>query len=399
MAFMNPTVSAWLLDAVLLLFIVSQVVHGWRRGLVPTVLWLAGMVTGGIAAVFAIPLVNSWLPASRPRLFGVVLTGVALVALGGAIGTAIGRGLSSALQRLRLGVVNRTLGAGTGFVFSTAVILIIGSSLSALGSPLLTSALSSSRVLGTIETAVPAQWQASLRAMTSSTFSDAGDWLVEALGDIDSVPETAEVDLGTPELTQAAESVVRITGTAYRCGQSQSGSGVVVAHDRILTNAHVVAGVSAPVVEAPGQAALTGRVVYYDADTDLALIAVEGLDTASLSLADGLSVGDAGAVMGYPYGGPFQSHSATVMSTSPVTFSNESGRTRSDVATIASDVQSGNSGGPLLNQAGQIAGIVFAKEASIDGVGYVLTLDSVRPVVQQAATMSAAVSPGTCTVG
>lgn len=396
---MNTTVIAWLLDAALLVFIVSQAVHGWRRGLIPTALWLVGMVAGGVAAVFAIPLVNAWLPSSRLRLIGVVLTGVALVSLGGAIGTAIGRTLGSLLQRLRLGPVNRALGAGAGLVFSTAVILIVGSSLSAIGSPLLTRTLSASRVLSAVEAVVPTQWQAGLRSMTSSALGDAGDWLVDALGEFDSVPSVSDVDLGTPALTEAAESVVRITGMAYRCGQSQSGSGVVVAPDRILTNAHVVAGVSAPVVEAPGQAAVTGRVVYYDADTDLALIAVDGLDAAALELADGLSTGEAGAVMGYPYGGPFQSHSARVMSTTPVTFSNESGRTRDDVATIAADVQQGNSGGPLLTTSGDIAGIVFAKEASVDGVGYVITLDSVRPVVAQAATMSAAVSPGQCTVG
>ncbi len=59
------------------------------------------------------------------------------------------------------------------------------------------------------------------------------------------VPSAPEIALDDPALTQAAQSVARISGTAYACGITSSGSGFVVADDRVVTNAHVVAGVDA----------------------------------------------------------------------------------------------------------------------------------------------------------
>ncbi len=65
------------------------------------------------------------------------------------------------------------------------------------------------------------------------------------------MPSAPAIALDDPALTQAAQSVARISGTAYACGITSSGSGFVVADDRIVTNAHVVAGVDTPLVELP----------------------------------------------------------------------------------------------------------------------------------------------------
>ena len=95
----------------------------------------------------------------------------------------------------------------------------------------------------------------------------------------------------TDALADASLSVVRISGTAYACGQNQSGTGFVVAPERVVTNAHVVAGVDRPVIEAPNGQAIDGFVVYFDDDDDLAIVAVPGLTTAALPLSAPLAPG------------------------------------------------------------------------------------------------------------
>ena len=137
--------------------------------------------------------------------------------------------------------------------------------------------------------------------------------------------------------------MVRVTGTAYQCGSNLSGSGFVVAEDRVVTNAHVVAGVTEPIIEAPGQPALAGRVVAFDRENDLALIAVSGLLTPPLAIADAAAGSDV-AVAGYPFGGPLELRPAQVMSVEPITIE-ESGRTSTrEIMTLAADVDHGDSG-------------------------------------------------------
>ncbi len=94
--------------------------------------------------------------------------------------------------------------------------------------------------------------------------------------------------------------MARISGTAYACGITSSGSGFVVADGRVVTNAHVVAGVDTPLVELPGRPAREGRVVYIDPVDDIAVISVDQLDAASLPIAQTLAVGSPRRRAGVP---------------------------------------------------------------------------------------------------
>jgi Trypsin. len=67
-----------------------------------------------------------------------------------------------------------------------------------------------------------------------------------------------------------------------------------------------------------------------------------------------------------------------------------------EVYQLAANVQEGNSGGPLLTTSGKVAGVVFAKAANTQNVGYALTMDELLPVAGQAAGLSAPVSSGAC---
>jgi S1-C subfamily serine protease len=131
------------------------------------------------------------------------------------------------------------------------------------------------------------------------------------------------------------------------------------------------------------------------------VIAVTGLRAPVLGLGNPLAVGDDGVIDGYPYGGPFTTGGAQVLAHSTENVDNIYGTSRSsrDLYTLAADVEPGNSGGPLLEQNGSIAGIVFAKSSTDSNLGYAMTDTVLSPVVHQAAGLSRPVSSGTCVKG
>ena len=176
---------------------------------------------------------------------------------------------------------------------------------------------------------------------------------------------------------------MKITGSAPACNQQQSGSGFVISGDRVLTNAHVVSGVTQPVVLAPNGQALSGRVTYFDPKRDLAVIAVSGLTASPLTVAASPAVGATGVIAGYPFGGPFSEGGARVVQSGAVTVPDVTGggRTSRQIAAIAADVEQGNSGGPLLSTSGRVIGIVFAKSTSQSDLGYAMTPDEFGFVV------------------
>ena len=133
-----------------------------------------------------------------------------------------------------------------------------------MGVPLFSQAISGSYVVRAIDTLTPAPVDALLARVRAAVLEEGLPAIGDALGGVVTSPGIPDVPTDTDPLSIAAQSVVRIGGTAYACGQNQTGTGFVVAPDRIVTNAHVVAGVDAPIVEAPSGQTLEGRVVYLD---------------------------------------------------------------------------------------------------------------------------------------
>ena len=322
-----------------------------------------------------------------------------LIAAGHSLGLAIGRGIRKGVASTALSGIDRLLGAVVTGVVAALVMSSVSFSASQLGAPMLSQAISGSTVLRAINTVTPdpvEAWLAEIRGVITNRGIPA---LSDAFGT--ATPVVPHIDTGSAALNAAAQSVVRITGNAYACGQSQSGTGFVVSDDRVVTNAHVVAGVSEPVIEAPNGEALQGSVVYFDPQLDLAVIAVPGLSAAPLPLTDTQAPGTDAAIQGYPYGGPFTAGGASVVSVTTASVANIYGTAKSEreIYTLAADVREGNSGGPLLTVSGAVAGIVFAKSADTANVGYAMTMAELSPVAAQAAGLAAPVSSGECVTG
>ncbi|WP_213814090.1 MarP family serine protease [Glaciihabitans sp. dw_435] len=387
-----------ILDVVLVVVLLSYLAYGYRNGFVHALSGIVGIVAGGAIALVVIPLLSTWIPDPTGRTLASIVVAIVLIIAGHSAGVTVGSLLRRGVRRVGLSLLDRLLGAVVSLVVAALVISAIAVSIGSLGVPFLSPLIASSTVLRTIDGLTPTPAKAALAQLRTIATEQGIPAVVGALGGPTTSPELPEASAATPELTRAAASVLRITGNAYACGQSQSGSGFVVAKNRVVTNAHVVAGVDKPVVEVPGGEALQGTIVYFDPIGDLAVIAVTGLSAPSLDLVDSLPVGSVGVTNGYPLGGPFVSTPARVISlaSSPVADIYGQNPVPRHIYSLAADIQPGDSGGPLLDTSGDVAGVVFAKNATVGNVGYAIAMDELAPVADEAASLRASVSSGSC---
>ena len=390
-------VGLTVLDLVMILALLSYLVYGLRNGFFVTVGGIAGFAAGAVAAFFAVPLVSEFVQDPGWRLTAIVAAAVVLVVMGNGLGTMVGRQIRGAVRIRPLRAVDRLVGGAVNLVVSALVMSMLAFSISSLGVPFVSQQLAESKVIRFIDGMTPTPVKATMAQLRSAVIGNGIPTLIEGLEGAPAVP-VPEASTDTPALNAAAESVLKIAGTAYQCGQNQTGTGFVVSDDRVVTNAHVVAGVSEPVVEMPDGGAMPGRVVYFDTTHDLAVLAVDGLTLAPLPLSSDLPDGSSAAFAGYPHGGPFQSKPATVQDITTVLVPDIYGNNPSpeEIYRLAGDVQPGNSGGPLLTMDGQVAGVIFAKATQDSDMGFAITMDDLSPVASQAAAMTAPVSSGQC---
>jgi S1-C subfamily serine protease len=386
-----------ILDLALALMLLTYLIYGLRNGFLVTLGGIAGFAAGAVAAFLSVPVVSDLVDDSGWRLTAIVATAVLLIVLGHGLGTMIGRKIRSVVRIRPLRAADRVVGGGVNVVVSALVMSMLAFSVGALGVPFVSQHLAESRVIRAIDGATPTPLKASMAQLRSAVIGEGIPTLLNdfAQGQPVAVPD-ASTD--TPALNQAADSVLKIAGTAFQCGQNQTGTGFVVSPGRVVTNAHVVAGVTEPVVQIPGGGALPARVVYFDTRRDLAVLAVDNLRPAPLPLGSELPDGSPAAFAGYPHGGPFQSKPATVQDIATLLVPDIYGNNPApeSVYRLAGDVQPGNSGGPLLTTDGQVVGVIFAKATNDPSLGFAITMADLGPVAAQAPGLGSAVSPGEC---
>ena len=388
------------LDIALVLLIVGYLVQGFRTGFARSLSGFIGVVVGGIAAFFAIPVVSGWVTTPEWRVPVTLAAAVGLLLIGHAIGAYVGRSIQRTLKNKPLRGVDRLLGAGLSGVASALILSLLAVGVGSLGVPMISRTIASSQVLGTIDDLTPDPVKAFLAQVRSVAVNQGIPLITEAIGGITTAPSLPDVSTSSPALSVAAQSVVRVVGNAAACGQSQSGSGFIIAPDRIVTTAHVVAGVTEPVVQTLAGEALTGRIVYFDPVDDLAVIAVSDIIAEPLRRAPTLEPGSSAVANGYPYGGPFSSVPAEVLSVDTANIENVygDGAAPREIYSLATDIQQGDSGGPLLAETGEVVGVIFAKSSTTANLGYAMTMAELDPVADAAARTSA-VSSGTCIAG
>jgi len=387
-----------LLDILLLLAVLLYAGSGYRRGLVAGCVSLAGFVGGAAIGVWVLPWVMDLVARGSTAA---TVTAVLTVLVPAAAGHELAGRLALRLRReLDRGPLRVADGLG-GAVANAAAVLIVAwvaaSVLAASSSALLSSAIRDSRVLGAVQEAMPDTTPAWFSRATSA-LTEAGFPQVFNPFENESTAEVARPsgDSVTVAATTAAQrSTVKVEGVAGT--QGREGSGFVYAAERVMTNAHVVAGIDEPTVRVGGIGpAYEATVVLFDPEKDVAVLRVPGLRAPVLRFEDDAERGDAAVVAGYPQDGGLDVQAATVANRVRATgrdiYSDET--VTREIYAIRSTVRPGNSGGPLLTTEGRVYGVVFARSTSDAETGYVLTAAEVADDAERAARATARVDTG-----
>jgi S1-C subfamily serine protease len=388
------------LDVVLLLAALLFAVSGYRQGFVVGVLSFVGFLGGGVLGARAAPgIADSSLLVDLPR----PVVGLGVVLLAAVVGQLLATLVGAAVRNRLTWRPARTVDAFGGSLVSVVSLLLvawlIGSAVASSPSPTLAAAARNSAVLGVVDGAIPLpveRFFASFRRLIDDRgFPEVFGGLAPT--QVTEVPPP-EAALAQSAVVMAAQpSVLKITGVAESCRRRIEGTGFVYAPQRVMTNAHVVAGVDEPQVEV-GDDVLPARVVLFDAGRDVAVLAVPGLERPPLGFTGEAEQGASAIVVGYPQNGGFRADPARVRGTQrargPDIYQQET--VVREIYAVRGMVRPGNSGGPLLDEAGQVLGVIFAAAADDPQTGYALTAAEVASSAQAGAAATEPADTRTC---
>jgi S1-C subfamily serine protease len=390
-----------LVDVVLIALALLFALSGFRQGLLVSATSIVGFLGGAVlGAQLSGPVADRIDGSNVTRVFAALVVVLAGALLGQILAGAIGRALRSRVTWEPAKVVDSVAGA---VVSAAAVLLVawmVASPLASSPFPPVASQVRQSALVAAVDHAVPDSVRAvydSLReAIDRRGLPDVLDPLTPT--QVRDVPAPDQALLSSPVVASVEGSVVKVSGIAPSCSRQIDGSGFVYAPQRVMTNAHVLAGVTDPVVHAEGEE-YDATAVYVDEETDVAVLAVPGLPEVPLAFTQ--QPADSGAdsiIMGYPGGGPFYVGPARVRDRGDISgpdFRNSQTVVR-DVYALYGIVRAGNSGGPLFATDGTVLGVVFASAIDDPNTGYALTAQEVADAARAGSTATAEVDTGAC---
>jgi S1-C subfamily serine protease len=361
-----------LFDLVLIVVIATLALSGFRRGLVVGLASLAGLVVGGYVGIKLAP---GLLADSDSRYTPLVTFGAAVVGavLGQSFAIFAARSLRGPGGAGALTAIDSLGGLLLGVATGLALCWVVGAVLLyAPGQTALRHYAQESRILSTLNGELPPE-----RLMDALSRVDPFTAIAGPEANVG--PPTAAV-ARDPDVLASGGSVVRVTG--YACGLGIEGSGWIVAPGLVVTNAHVVAGVSQLRIDRGEGAYRAGEVVSFDRRNDIEVVRVNGLRGQPLPLAASQR-GDAVALLGYPDNGPFTATPARLGSTVTAIARDAYGSLAigRDVVTIRGAIHPGNSGGPAVDAAGRVRAVVYAQRIDKSG-GYGVPVSFVRDALE-----------------
>ncbi|PZS36161.1 MAG: serine protease [Pseudonocardiales bacterium] len=387
------------LDVLLVVAMLLFAVSGYRQGLLVGALSFAGFFGGGfLGTQIAAPIATRMASGTAQPAVGIFVV-LAMASIGQLVALAIGHALRKRLSWKAARALDSTGGAIVSAVAVMLVAWLVATPLASSGYPFLASQVRRSVIIRAVDGIVPDP----VRGLYDSfrRLLDHGDF-PDVFGPL-SPTRVAPVEppdpaiLGSRAVTVARPSVLKIVGTAPSCSRRLEGSGFVYAPEHVMTNAHVVAGVRELDVQVGGDR-MTGRVVLYDAERDVAVIYVPGLNRQALPFAATVGPGTSAVVAGYPLDGPFNAVAARVRSLQEVRGPDiyNTHQVVRQVYALRANVRSGNSGGPLLSSSGTVLGMVFAAAADEPDTGFALTASEIGSDAKAAATATRRVSTQNC---
>jgi uncharacterized membrane protein required for colicin V production len=354
-------------DALLLLGVAVFAFLGFYRGFAAQALSLGGLFIGAVVGSFVAPYLLSenspWTPLAG--LTGALVGAFVLGAVGAALGQPVRAFLAA---RPGLALADRVGGIAAGGFLGLALGWLVA--VLALQQPVLglRSEVRASTILPRLVRAVPP------------------DSVLAALNRFDPLPLLPGLEgrlpppdpgvLRSPGARAAAESVLKVHGTA--CGVGTQGSGWVIDRGLVATNAHVIAGQEDTSVLSPHGQSLGAQPVYVDAANDVALLRVRGLEAAPLRAGSEVELPRPVALLGYPRNGGLAVTAGTAGDRRTVIAPDAyEQRVRPRVVVpLRGRVQPGESGGPVVDRRGRVLAMIFGGTRTGQG-GYAVPVELV----------------------
>lgn len=386
------------LDLIIAVVLVGYAISGYFQGFVVNLVATIGLLVGGLLAVAFIPkLLSGGTPTLSSSLLALGLV-VGAAAIGQAVGTYVGSDLRDAVTWRPLRWVDAFAGSALSIVAVLCAAWALGYSVSGTSIPYLSSESRNSAILQRVDAVMPKQATSVLRSFNELLDSNIFPKYLDPFQseDIVEVGPPDEATLARPEVKKARGSVVKVLGQA-KCDRGIEGSGFAYAKGRIMTNAHVVAGVSSPSI-VMGDRRVSARVVLFDRQLDVAVLAVDGVDLVPLKFDKTGKEGESAAILGFPENGPFDARAARIRNEmrlrSPDIY--DRGQVIRKTFSVRGLVRSGNSGGPLVSAKGDVLGVIFAASVTSKSTGYALTAEQVADDARKGIAADEAVSTGDC---
>lgn len=392
------TGSQWLDIAIIGVALIAAI-SGWRSGALGSLLSFVGVILGAIAGVMLAPHLVGHIDSPRAKLFAALFLILALVVVGEVAGVVLGRAVRNSIRSGGVRGVDSVVGVALQLLVVMVAAWLLATPLASTDQPSLAAAVRGSKVVAEVDKYAP-DWLRAVPKRMSGLLSTSG--LPDVLEPIGRTPiqavEPPDASLADSLVVGTARpSVVKIRGVATACQKVLEGTGFVVAPNRVMSNAHVVAGSDSVTVEAEGKK-YDATVVSYDPNEDISILAVPDLPQKPLLFADQpAKTGTDAVVLGFPGGGDFAATPARVREIIELSGPDiyKTTTVNREVYTIRGTVRQGNSGGPMINRAGEVIGVVFGAAVDDNDTGFVMTTNEVsRQLAQIGNTVP--VPTGTC---
>jgi S1-C subfamily serine protease len=386
------------LDWCLLVLVGIYALSGYWQGFITGACATAGLLLGGLIGIWAAPTA---LGDAAPSLW-VSLGALFIVIICASLGQALFQYAGARVRDRITWQPVRALDAIGGSALSAVAVLLVawalGVAVSGTRIGAITPMVRESTLLAKVDETLPADASRVLQTFNNVVGTTFFPRYLEPFAP-ERIVAVAPGDrrmLTDPDVVAAQPSVLKVRG-ANGCGSGVEGTGFYYAPGRLMTNAHVVAGVTRPEVEVAGST-VVASVVLYDPDLDVAVLALPDVGVPQLLLDRTAKAGDNVAVLGYPEDGPYTVEPGRIRSEqrlrSPDIYGE--GTVIRQVYSLRGSIRPGNSGGPILTSAGDVAGMVFAASVSDADTGYALTATQLAESAATGVTRESPVDTGAC---
>jgi S1-C subfamily serine protease len=342
------------LDWIIVAFILLMAIWGYLQGLVVSALSLGGFAVGAFAGSRLAPLLLQQGSSSPYAPLFSLVTALMVGGLAAVIFEAMGESIRRRMHFPLAGTVDGVGGAVLVAALGLGLVWIAGTVvLQTPGARKFRKDIQRSAILSRLNETLPPSGPI-LNALSRA------DPFPRIRGPQADVPAPTGRILRDPDVRRAKAGVVRVLGTA--CGLAVQGSGWVAAPGVVVTNAHVVAGEDDTTVEADGGGQLDAQAIRFDPHNDVAVLRVDGLEAPALPRHLRPRQGEPVAILGYPENGPYRAVAGRLGPTRTVISQDAYGRgpIRRRMTSLRGRIRSGNSGGPVVDDAGGVVATVFA---------------------------------------